>query len=87
MPHVLGKAQQTRSVFKAREAQLVEGDRRKPGQGHLQGVMMKDGEAKERQARQDEIDRDPQKAKRVRVPWLCVHSSMEGDKNNLHLET
>ena len=59
--HMFGKPWQARAVLESREAQLVERDRRKPGQGHLQGVMMEDGDANERQAKQDEIDRDPEK--------------------------
>ena len=41
---MLGKARQAGAVLETREAQLVERDRGKPGQGHLQGTMIEDGE-------------------------------------------
>ena len=56
--HVLDEARQAGAVLEARKAQLVERDGGETGQGHLQRVVVEQGDAEQRQGEQDEVDGD-----------------------------
>ena len=55
------------------EEQLVDGDHREPGQRDLQRLVMKDRDAEQRQAEQNEIDRDAEQ-----VNGLCRVDASRG---------
>jgi hypothetical protein len=89
------EAAQARAELEAGEDKLVENDGRKTGQGDLQCPVMKDGDARERQTEQDELDRDAEHVdrhhgsgpvSRFRRRCMCLltgpvfHGPMEGSK-------
>ncbi len=55
---VQGEAGETAAILEAGEDQLVEDDHRKAGQRDLQRLVVKQGDADQRQREQDEVDRD-----------------------------
>ena len=63
--HVQGETGEPRAGLEAGERQLVDDDRRKPGQRNLQGLVMEDRDPDQRQAEQDEVDRNSQHEHRL----------------------
>ena len=64
--HLQHEAAEALSLPEAGEEQLVDGDHRKPGQRDLQRLVMEDRDAEQRQAEQNEINRDAEQ-----VDGLC----------------
>ena len=64
--HLQHEAAETLALPEPGEEQLVDGDHRKPGQRDLQRLVMEDRDAEQRQAEQDEINRDAEQ-----VDGLC----------------
>ena len=58
------EAGQPGAELEAGEGELVERDRRQPGQRDCERVMMKQRDAEQRQAEQDEIDRNAEEIER-----------------------
>ena len=74
--HVQREAGEPGAELEAGEDELVERDRRKPGQRDLQRVMMKQRDAEQRQREQDEIDGDAEQI--VELHLLFPSSQMAG---------
>ena len=66
MVHLQHKAAQPLTLSEPGEEQLVDGDHREPGQRNLQRLVMEDRDAEQRQAEQNEINRDAEQ-----VDGLC----------------
>ena len=64
--HLQRKAAQSLALSEPGEEQLVDGDHGEPGQRNLQRLVMEDGDAEQRQAEQNEINRDAEQ-----VDGLC----------------
>ena len=58
MVHLQHEAAKSLSLSEPGEEQLVDGDHCKPSQRDLQRLVMEDSDAEQRQAEQDEINRD-----------------------------
>ena len=71
MLHVECEAGESGARLEAGERKLVERDRRKTGKRDGKRVVMKDGNAEQRQAKQDEVDRDAEKIDRRAVCRRC----------------
>src|SRR4030095_8002665 len=70
------EADRSRSGFETGEDYFVKRDRDQSGQGNAQSVVMKNSHAEEREAEQDEIDRDPEEQRD-----MC-QSGKSGDHRN-----
>ena len=75
---VRGEARQAGAVLEAGEAELVERDGGKPGQRHLQRVVVEQRDAEQRQREQDEIDRDAGDKQRL-AGRGCGHGRRQPD--------
>ena len=64
--HLQHKAAESLALSEPGEEQLVDGDDGKPGQRNLQCLVMEDCDAEQRQAEQNEINRDAEQ-----VDGLC----------------
>ena len=73
MVHLEHEAAESLALPEPGEEQLVDGDYRKAGQCDLKCLVMEDRDAKQRQAKQNEINRDAEQ-----VDWLCRVDTKRG---------